>query len=82
MQILTTGKSYAEYVSALTQLRQIVPQFRPNLVVTDFEIALQQAWRQVFNATVTGCYWHYCRVGSVPNASFQFQRPKCSIPAF
>lgn len=60
-----TGKTQQEYVAALEQLRQMVPQFRPTLVMTDFELGLQNAWRHVFNTTVAGCYWHYCRVRRV-----------------
>ncbi|XP_034256786.1 uncharacterized protein LOC117654315 [Thrips palmi] len=63
-QIPMTGKTQAEYVAALTRLRQLVPRFRPNLVVTDFELGLQNAWRQVFNTHVSGCYWHFCRAVS------------------
>lgn len=51
-------------MAVLNHLRQLVPQFRPNLVLTDFEIGLQNAWRQVFNVNVVGCYWHFARVSS------------------
>lgn len=57
-----TGKTENEYVAVLNHLRMIVPQFRPNVVITDFETGLQNAWRRVYNATVRGCYWHFCRV--------------------
>lgn len=63
VQILTTGKTEEEYVSILQHLQRAVPNFRPTLVMTDFEVALQNAFQRVFHCHVAGCYWHYCRVG-------------------
>ena len=61
-QILMTGKTEEEYTAVLNHVRQMVPQFQPTLVMTDFETAMQNSWERVFNARVVGCYWHYCRV--------------------
>lgn len=61
-QTLTSGKTEEEYVAILQHLRMSVPGFNPQLVMTDFEPALQNAWRRVFQCNVAGCYWHYCRV--------------------
>lgn len=64
-QVLMTGKSQAEYTAILQHIRQLVPQFNPTVVMTDFEVGLQNAWKAVFpNAQVVGCYWHFCRVRS------------------
>ncbi|KAE8739287.1 hypothetical protein FOCC_FOCC015210 [Frankliniella occidentalis] len=64
-QVLMTGKSQAEYTAILQHIRQLVPQFNPTVVMTDFEVGLQNAWKAVFpNAQVVGCYCHFCRVRS------------------
>ncbi|KAK3910862.1 Protein FAR1-RELATED SEQUENCE 2 [Frankliniella fusca] len=61
-QVLMTGKSEAEYTAVLHHVRQLVPQFNPLVIMTDFEVGLQNAWKTVFpNAQVIGCYWHFCR---------------------
>ncbi|KAE8740773.1 hypothetical protein FOCC_FOCC013697 [Frankliniella occidentalis] len=61
-QVLMTGKSEAEYTAVLQHIKQLVPQFNPRVVMTDFEVGLQNAWKTVFpNANVIGCYWHSCR---------------------
>lgn len=63
VQVLMSSKSEALYVAVLRYIQRIVPRFRPSLVMTDFETALQNAWKEVFpRCTVHGCYWHYCRV--------------------
>ncbi|XP_052119508.1 uncharacterized protein LOC127748758 [Frankliniella occidentalis] len=57
-----TGKSEAEYTAVLQHIHQLVPLFNPTVVMTDFEVGLQNAWKTVFpNAQVVGCYWHFCR---------------------
>ncbi|XP_034238942.1 uncharacterized protein LOC117643894 [Thrips palmi] len=61
VQVLMTGKSEEEYVAVLRFLQQRVPRFRPRIVITDFEAAMQNAWREVYRCPVCGCYWHHCR---------------------
>lgn len=63
-QILMSGKTEQEYTAVLHHIRRMVPNFRPSVVMTDYEPAMQNAWEHVFNARVVGCYWHYCRVSN------------------
>lgn len=63
VQVLMHSKQEEEYVNVLQYLRELVPQFRPRYVMTDYECAMQNAWKQVFpDCSVAGCYWHFCRV--------------------
>lgn len=58
-------KTQAEYTAVLERIHQLVPQFNPTSIMTDFETPLMNAWRAVFpNARSLGCYWHYCRVSA------------------
>lgn len=50
------------YIVALQAIRQLVPEFRPNEIMCDFEPAEQAAWGHVFpNAERYGCYFHHCK---------------------
>lgn len=45
-----------------TQLRRLAQNLDPDYVVTDFEVAQQQAIAAVFpRARLAGCLWHYAR---------------------
>ncbi|XP_034252579.1 uncharacterized protein LOC117652054 [Thrips palmi] len=62
VQVLLSSKSQLLYEATLRHIQRLVPGFRPNCVMTDFETALQNAWKAVFpRCQVYGCYWHYCR---------------------
>ncbi|XP_052128669.1 uncharacterized protein LOC113212190 [Frankliniella occidentalis] len=54
-------KSYEAYRAVLLFLQQLVPRFRPRVVMADFEQAQQLAWREVYGCIVRGCYIHYVR---------------------
>ncbi|XP_052129039.1 uncharacterized protein LOC113213917 [Frankliniella occidentalis] len=41
------------------------PTFRPRIVITDFECSQMQAWVQVYNVIVQGCYWHFSRAVTI-----------------
>lgn len=49
-------------MAVLGSLRRLVPNFNPRVVMTDYEVGMQNAWARVYNCRVVGCYWHYCRV--------------------
>ncbi|KAK3930908.1 putative 14.5 kDa early protein [Frankliniella fusca] len=47
-QVLMSGKTQAEYTAVLQHIRQLVGQLNPTVVMTDFEVGLQNAWKAVF----------------------------------
>ncbi|KAJ1528957.1 hypothetical protein ONE63_007325 [Megalurothrips usitatus] len=61
VQVLMNSKSQEAYEAVLRHLRNTIPGFNPQTVMTDFEAGLQNAWREVYHCHVHGCYWHYCR---------------------
>ncbi|KAK3913488.1 Glutamate receptor ionotropic, NMDA 2C, partial [Frankliniella fusca] len=65
VQVLMQSRKRVAYVAVLEALREALPQFRPELVITDFECAQMQAWVQVYNVPVQGCYWHFSRAVSI-----------------
>lgn len=59
--VLMQSKLTACYVAVLRALRRLAPNFRPNEVMCDFELAEQNAWAEVYpNAEAHGCYFHFC----------------------
>ncbi|KAK3932380.1 Carboxy-S-adenosyl-L-methionine synthase [Frankliniella fusca] len=65
VQVLMQSRTRVAYVAILEALREALPQFRPELVITDFECAQMQAWVQVYDVPVQGCYWHFSRAVSI-----------------
>lgn len=61
--VLTERKTTATYRSVLRALRQVSPNFDPDTVVTDFELAQLRAWGEIFpRASRMGCFFHYVSV--------------------
>lgn len=52
-------------MAVLGTLRRLVPNFNPRVVMTDYEVGMQNAWERIYNCRVVGCYWHYCRVSKL-----------------
>ena len=57
-------RKYIDYKPILQYIfKEIVPELRPQSVMTDFEAALQKAFLNIFPfADVKGCYFHYSQV--------------------
>jgi len=56
---LLPNKTEATYQRLLTQVVNLIPNCRPEVVLTDFEMAAQSAFRSHFpDARITGCYFH------------------------
>lgn len=49
----------AAYTSVFSLLRHLSPGLNPQVIMSDWELAQQQAWQEVFpRAQLRGCLWH------------------------
>ena len=61
--VFMTSKTQSLYTAVFNKLRELVPGFRPNVIMADFERALRSALTECFpGARLTGCHFHYCNV--------------------
>ena len=60
-QAIMSGKSRQLYDVVYARLRDVLPEsVNPEMIMTDYEIALQGGLSQIFpNAEVVGCWFHY-----------------------
>ncbi|RZF36448.1 hypothetical protein LSTR_LSTR009544 [Laodelphax striatellus] len=62
--ILMKKKNVAAYRSLLSFLKNRTPELSPEVIITDFERALQQALREEFPRTnIVGCWFHSANQG-------------------
>lgn len=53
------------YMELFAFIKRLVPRFRPDKIMCDFEDAQMNAWRRSFpRATVEGCLWHFAVVST------------------
>ncbi|KAJ1522440.1 hypothetical protein ONE63_001630 [Megalurothrips usitatus] len=59
---LMERRTVAAYTAIFSLLKQVCPNFNPELIISDWEYPQQKAWRDAFpNAQLQGCLWHMCR---------------------
>lgn len=59
------NKSQAGYEAVLSLIRDHLGQWNFNSVVCDFEDAMMNAFKNIFNIDVQGCLFHSSDVGEV-----------------
>ncbi|KAJ1521839.1 hypothetical protein ONE63_003474 [Megalurothrips usitatus] len=60
--VLMESRTQAAYTAVLAYIRYILgDDINLRRVITDFEMAQQNAWQNVFNVMLQGCLWHLCR---------------------
>ena len=60
--VFMTSKTQSLYPAIFHKLRELVPAFRPTLIMTDFERALRAALTECFPGTrLAGCHFHYAQ---------------------
>ena len=59
-----SGKSRSLYDAVYARLKELVPvTVEPEMIMTDFEIALQEGLGEIFpSATIVGCWFHFSQV--------------------
>ncbi|KAK3908301.1 Cytoplasmic protein NCK2 [Frankliniella fusca] len=56
---LMESKSRAAYIAIFNLLRHLCPNLDPDVIVSDWEWAQQDAWQNIFpRAQIQGCLWH------------------------
>lgn len=64
--VLMEKRTVAAYNGVFLKLKDLLPSFKPTLVMTDFETALIKSLNENFpDAKKTGCFFHYCQVSKV-----------------
>ena len=59
IHVLMTNKSEELYKACINRVVEIIPDFKPNFAVSDFEIALRNAFQSQFpHIHITGCLFH------------------------
>ncbi|RWS16627.1 uncharacterized protein B4U80_05757, partial [Leptotrombidium deliense] len=59
---LLTDQTQQTYSRLLSALKEKEPALNPATVLTDFEIAAQNAFNSIFpNCMVRGCFFHFCQ---------------------
>ncbi|KAK3910410.1 Tryptophan 2,3-dioxygenase, partial [Frankliniella fusca] len=59
---LMESRTKSAYDAVFQLLKELAPNFRPNVIMSDWEYAQQAAWQEAFpNAELHGCLWHLCR---------------------
>lgn len=56
---LLSGSSVGDYTEFFQRVKDVYPSLKPSLFITDFELAIHNAIKLVFNANIQGCYFHY-----------------------
>lgn len=57
-----TRKSQLTYEAVFKHLKQLVPGWQPEVIMTDFELPCRNAARTVWpTATLVGCFFHYAQ---------------------
>ena len=63
--IFMTAKSTQLYTAAFEKLRELVPGFRPEVFMADYERALRSALTECFpGCRLVGCFFHYSNVST------------------
>ena len=70
-----SGKSRSLYDAVYARLKELVPvTVEPEMIMTDFEIALQEGLGEIFpSATIVGCWFHFSQV----SLEFQLLTTSC-----
>lgn len=59
---LLPDKSSATYTRLLQEVKSIIPNATPEVILTDFERSAMNAFRDAYpSSQVTGCYFHLCQ---------------------
>jgi len=59
---LLPSKSRTVYDQMIRALKELVPDAAPRVILTDFEAAAMNAFKEAFpEATLSGCYFHLCQ---------------------
>lgn len=59
---LLPNKTAATYTRMLNAVRSLVPNATPQVILTDFEKAAMDAFRDAYQTTeISGCYFHLCQ---------------------
>jgi len=57
------NKTEVAYNKVLDRFKTAFPNIRPNNIMTDYEIGLQNALRNTYpQAQITGCFFHFVQV--------------------
>ena len=54
-----SGKTRLLYDAVFLKFRSLAPQFKPEISVSDFKIALKSTIKFVFGSNLHGCLFHY-----------------------
>lgn len=67
--VLMERQTEEAYRAVLELVRRLLHDYDIafELVITDFERAQQNAWRDVFDINIQGCLWHLVRVSMLGN---------------
>ncbi|XP_046686325.1 uncharacterized protein LOC124371996, partial [Homalodisca vitripennis] len=60
--VLMTRKTQDSYQGVFVFLKQLIPDWNPQVILTDFELAMSNAAQLVWpNARVVGCFFHFAQ---------------------
>ena len=63
--VLMSKRTIQSHKAVFGEIKELFPDFKPKVVITDFEKGLREALRQSFNLEdddVIGCHFHYAQV--------------------
>lgn len=56
-------KTEAAYLAVINKLKELIPNYAPEIILTDYERALYNSLEAAYpTATVHGCFFHFAQV--------------------
>ena len=57
-----TKRNWNNYMALFNFVKESYPNLKPNLIMTDYEMALMNAIENTFSIEPHGCYFHFTQV--------------------
>ncbi|KAK3929544.1 UPF0251 protein [Frankliniella fusca] len=78
---LMERKSLSAYRAVFSLLKNICPDFKPEVIMSDWEHSQQLAWQEAFpNASLQGCLWHLSRAFIKKARKLRLMRFRKTLP--